>query len=218
MEIIEIIGILITTAGVILGGVWFIIKQAFIKGADKNRLENIETKINHADCLGHKAYVQATDLTMKTVNTDLAGMKKDIAIIKAYLIVKSDKAANIFSVKNSPRKLNDIGQRLFEDIKGEDFLIEHQIMLFEMIESNFPKSALDVESYAKLTCLELIDSPIFKRFKDFVYKSPSLKILDENGSIQSYDVTLGDVCFVLSVPLRDLYLSEHTEINIEDFV
>ena len=37
-------------------------------------------------------------------------------------------------------------------------------------------------------------------------------IKDTNGKEKSYDLSIPDICFVLSLPLRDMYLKDHPKI------
>lgn len=46
----------------------------------------------------------------------------------------------------------------------------------------------------------------------YVYNAPSITVKGVNGEEVSHDLTLQDVCFALSIPLRDMYLKEHPEI------
>ena len=71
-----------------------------------------------------------------------------------------------------------------------------------------PKTELDVENASNFACSAFTDNDIFNNIKDFVYNAPYLNIVDENGENKSYDITLGDVCYILSLPLRDMYLEE----------
>jgi hypothetical protein len=63
---------------------------------------------------------------------------------------------------------------------------------------------LDVEQAANAACLSLIPTPEFNKLKDFVYNAPSIEVADG----EKYDIALNDICFVLSLPLRDMYLKE----------
>ena len=54
---------------------------------------------------------------------------------------------------------------------------------------------------------------MFNGFKDFIYNSPSYMIKDANGEKRRYDLSIPDICFVLSLPLRDMYLEAHPEIT-----
>jgi hypothetical protein len=110
---------------------------------------------------------------------------------------------NIFSIKVSPRALNELGKRLFNDIDGNSFLKENKNVLFKSITESNPLTELDVEQVANVACLSLVSTPAFNKMKDFVYNSPAVEI--EGG--KKYDISLNDICFVLSIPLRDMYLN-----------
>ena len=129
-------------------------------------------------------------------------------------MIKNPSAATAFSVKKSPRKLNDAGERLFEDISGKEFLEANKEFLLNEIEQKLPKTALDVETTASEVLFENLQNDIFNRMKNWVYNSP-MRTLTINGEEKDYAVTIGDVCFVLSIPLRDMYLQNHPEISVE---
>jgi hypothetical protein len=174
---------LIGAIAVILGGVWFIIRQAFKSGINARRLEEIEKNTSNLPCILHG---------------------DDLLKIKSILIQKYPSSGNIFSIKTSPRKLNELGLKLFNDINGNGFLEENKDTLFKFITESNPMAELDVEQAANSACLSLIPTSSFKRMKDFVYNSPTIEI--EDG--KKYDITLNDICFVLSIPLRDMYLRD----------
>ncbi|MDR1056634.1 MAG: hypothetical protein LBL90_12625 [Prevotellaceae bacterium] len=180
---IEAICALIGAVAVILGGVWFIIERAFKSGKNAHRLEEIEKNTSNLPCVLHG---------------------DDLLKIKTILIQKYPSSVNIFSMKASPRILNKLGIRLFNDIDGNSFLEENKDVLFKFITESNPLAELDVEQAANTACLSLISTPAFTRMKDFVYNSPSIEI--EDG--KKYDISLNDICFVLSIPLRDMYLND----------
>lgn len=208
MDKIELIGIIIASIATILGGVWFIIQRAFKSGADSNKLVEIEKRICNAQCDLH-------DKDIDTLKQDLKEMKSDIVAIKSLLVMKHKNASSVFSMKNSPRKLNENGVKLFAAINGGEFLQKNKDFLFSKIDEYKPKTALDVEMAANIACSANTDNDIFNGMKNFVYNSPSFTITDEDGKDCSYDIALSDVCFVLSLPLRDMYLEEHSEIPKE---
>lgn len=101
---------------------------------------------------------------------------------------------------------------MYNDISGEKFLVEHKDFLYRGIDDKLPKTALDVEIAANEVLIENLDSDIFNDLKVWVYNSPSRK-LNLNGEERDYAVTMNDVCFVLSLPLRDMYLDSHPEVK-----
>lgn len=75
-----------------------------------------------------------------------------------------------------------------------------------------PQTAYDVESSANYVCVVNTKESIFNDIKNFVYNAPLMVQKYKDGKEHSYDLSLGDVCYVLSLPLRDMYLKEHPEV------
>lgn len=141
-----------------------------------------------------------------------AQIMEDITVIRTFLMTKNPNSAAAFSKKLSPRVLNSAGESLYSDISGDKFLNAHKDFLYRCIDEKSPKTALDVEIAANEVLIENLDSDIFDDLKVWVYNSPSRK-LNLNGEERDYTVTMNDVCFVLSLPLRDMYLNSHPEIK-----
>ena len=137
---------------------------------------------------------------------------QQLSTIITYLQVKDSKAAAIFSQKASPRKLNEEGIALFNDCGGQEFLDENKDELIESIAAKDPATALDVESIALVVLIARLESDIFNKLKQWVYNSPSRKI-NVHGEEKEYTVSMSDICFVISIPLRDLYLDMHPDIK-----
>ncbi|MBQ3832679.1 MAG: hypothetical protein II935_07270 [Bacteroidales bacterium] len=139
-------------------------------------------------------------------------IKEDLTVIRTYLTTKYPTAAPVFSRKQSPRILNEAGKKLLEDIGGTAFLSSNREFLIKSIDEKKPKTALDVEESSLLVLYDHLDDDIFNDLKKWVYNSPSRKLLVD-GTERDYTVTMNDVCFVLSIPLRDIYLELHPELQ-----
>lgn len=150
---------------------------------------------------------------MEELEKHIGEIKEDIAVIRSVIVQKYPTSASIFSMKKSPRKLNEMGEWLFAQVHGADFLEKNKDFLFRKINEEKPTTALDVENAANLACGGSTGELMFSDIKSYVYNAPSIEITDYEGNKRKYDITLGDVCFVLSIPLRDMYLKEHTEIK-----
>lgn len=195
---------------IIVGITCIIISRKFTKWEDNynHRINDLEKRTCNSNCQSHE-----NDIS--TLKQDLKDIKSDIVTIKSLLVIKHKNAADLFSMKNSPRKLNENGEKLFSDIRGNDFLHENKDFLFAKIDEQQPKTALDVETAANFVCTANTDNEIFNRLKNYVYNSPTYTIKDKEGNERQYDIALSDICFVLSLPLRDMYLKEHKEIPEE---
>lgn len=138
-------------------------------------------------------------------------ISEDLLQIKTYLMTKNPTAAAAFSMKASPRKLNSAGEELYNDINGKEFLSKNQSFFLQCIEEKKPTTALDVERCAAEVLLENLNESIFNSLKNWVYNSSARKVVI-NEEEKEYTITMSDICFVLSLPLRDTYLNLHPEL------
>ena len=60
-------------------------------------------------------------------------MRMDIKSIKDYLVNKDQRAANILSMKNSPRVLNPNGKMIYDIIGGDKFIADNRQLLIDKI-------------------------------------------------------------------------------------
>lgn len=195
MNVIEIICTVIGAVATILGGVWFILSKVFKMGQTSGRIDNIEKSVTKLENM--------TERLPCNVHHD------DITKIKTVLVEKYPKSSSVFSMKSSPRKLNPTGEKLFAAINGEQFLKDNKERLFGYISDNSPLVALDVEQLSNAACLSLVSTPAFNSMKNYVYNEPTWTLPDG----KQYDITINDICFVLGLRLRDMYLSEHPEVS-----
>lgn len=194
MNTIEVICTVIGAIALILGGVWFIFDKIFKVGKTAQRIDNIEGSVS--------------EIKQSIGNFPCSNHHEDITKIKTILVEKYPKAYSVFSMKCSPRQLNNLGKKLYDRIKGDEFINDNKTALFDFINQTNPLVALDVEQAALSACLSLVRTPAFNDLKDFVYNEPTWDLPDGG----KYDITLNDICFILSLPLRDKYLEEHSEI------
>lgn len=164
----------------------------------ESELKDLTKEVEDLPCAKHD---QTSQIILEKLNT-----------ITTYLMTKDSKASFIFSQKASPRKLNAYGNRLFEECNGQKFLDRNKEELLESISAKNPNTALDVENLAVQVLISRLDSDIFNELKQWVYNSPTWKI-EIQGQPQDYTVTMNDICFVLSLPLRDMYLALHPDIE-----
>ncbi len=167
----------------------------------KNKVEQMDKIVSNLPCADR-------DKSFRSI-------EKKLDSIIVYLTTRNPQATFVFSKKASPRKLNGYGERVYIACKGEEFLSANKALLIGEIESKQPKTALDVEQSALEVLVKLLSDDIFNSLKNWVYNSPSFK-LEINGETKDYSVTIEDLCFILSLPLRDMYLALHPEYNEKD--
>lgn len=192
MTTFEIIS-LIATAGIFVG----LYKIGRTVGKFEETLKNVCTSMSTLPCEQHRIQLDA--------------IHDDVVAIKTFLTTKYKNTEAIWGMKHSPTILNENGVKLLSEISGDSFLDKNKVLFIQKLSEKNPKTPLDVETYANDVILENTDSDVFNDIKNWIYISPALTI-KEGTSTREYTITLSDVCYVLSIPLRDLYLELHPEL------
>lgn len=111
------------------------------------------------------------------------------------------------------RELTKKRRTLYNLIGGDEFLHANKSRLFEQIDARKLRTAYDVQEYAYVVLLWLKDDPIFDDIKCILYNAPATEIQNEDDTTSTHEYGISDACFVLSLPLRDMYLEEHPTIQ-----
>lgn len=192
----EFIFALIGAIATILGGVWFIVTRVFSKGMDKQHFMEFEEKVNNN--------LEKIDVTLESLEETVNDHTMALVEIYSFLGQKYPKYNFMFAMKKSPRTLNPLGERIFNEIDGDTFLKDNKDVLFEYIDKEEPKTRFDVEAMSFKALSMYSSDESFNKFKNYIYDAPALEL--EDG--KKYELGLGDICFILSLPLRDMYIEE----------
>lgn len=155
--------------------------------------------------------VEDLDKSVTQLLKDTKEVREDMIRVQTILVMKHKGIEDVFSVKHSPRMLNDLGTRMFLEMNGAEFLEKNKSFLFAKIEEQKPNTALDVENAAQWACSSSTNETFFNPVKDFVYLCPLLKKPDGT----EFEFTLASAAFILGLKLRDLYIQEHPEFEIQ---
>ena len=164
------------------------------------RLDKIDARFDQLPCGIHQRAINKLEL--------------DVVEEQTFLRTKFPSAKIGISGRNSPTELNEHGQKIFADMEGDDFLRLYGSYFLQKIECKNPKTALDVEIIAYEVLLLSTYDDIFNQIKVKVYHYPSMDVIDRRGQTVKMDVSLADVCYVLSLKLRDMYLETHPAVLI----
>lgn len=214
MTTIEIICTALGTAVTVIGGVYGVVNYIFKKGMNREHLINFENNTNES-----LAKISEQLVNQETETKDFISKLEDkidkvcdtvqehtMALVEIYAILgrKYPKKRESFALKHSPYRLTELGKKICDEVQGEKFLQDNKDVLFEYIDEHKPLTRLDVEELAAQALFRQTSKPIFNYIKDYVYEAPSYKDVDGEMS----ELTIGDICFILSIPLRDMYLKE----------
>jgi hypothetical protein len=191
--------------------IYFLCKTVIVFYKYHSEIQQTKEKVDNLPCETNKNVLNNVvgrlnnlERTTKSTNEIVTDMKATLTKISNWVMKKDTNMIDSFSQKQSPRTLNELGMKLFNDIGGNEFLKENKDSLFKFITESNPLAELDVEQAAYSAFLPLIPTPVFNKIKDFVYNSPSIEVADG----KKREISLNDICFILSIPLRDMYLKE----------
>lgn len=171
-----------------------------IGGLEEN-VKSIKDSLRHLPCEQHQCEIKA--------------IRDDVVVIKTFLATKYKDMGPVWGIKHSPTSLNGNGKLLLNQIDGEDFLLQYKDFFLKKLAAKNPQTVLDVELEANFVLLESVNDDIFNNIKNWVCDSSPIQI-EADSKLKEYSATMVDVCYVLSLPLRDLYLSLHPEISVRN--
>jgi len=161
----------------------------------------------------NEAGIEGVKEDVTVIKEDVAAIKDDITDMKLALTAFNPTLLfPLLSRRHSPLSLNDLGLRVFNNMRGRELLDSNKDYLFSLIDRRNPQTALDVEMAAKAAFLTAINEPFINSIKDYVYCAPPLPVRGESGEDHQANITLYDAFSVLGLPLRDMYLAEHPEL------
>lgn len=207
------IGVIVVSA--VLSGIIWLAIWCF-KVISKNK--ELEKQITGLPCSEHKDSINKHADQYEKIFSSLSRISGQVDLIVQMTFQPTPKVledASMFSEKRSPRKLNGNGEMLYKNIKGDNFLDANELLLLSEIEKLHPTTALDVESFSLYVLYANSNKPIFNELKNWVYNSSAIDIQSKDGEYTKKEISFDDVLFVLSIPLRDRYLSKHSEINAD---
>ncbi|MBQ0081129.1 MAG: hypothetical protein KBS95_06255 [Alistipes sp.] len=175
--------------------------ETAFKGYD-SILKNFENKFSDID----KKQDKIIDILTKHEDR-LGSLESNMTRVITILSIKDISTATAFSLKHSPSQLNEMGVKLFEECGGEKMLADNGDFFIKLMEKDNPETALDVENKAYEVLLSNSYMSIFNHLKQWVYNCPDWEI-----DSKKYTITMKDVCFVLSLHLRDMFLAKHPSI------
>ncbi len=176
-------------------------------------IDNIKDNHNQLECVKNPGFADNVKQSLEILKSNqkiLTSIAKWVMRQDGEMI--NELTQNLFGQKMSPYQLSPLGEKIYSEIDGKSFLIKHQEELFEKIELNELFTALDVERYAYNAINLMMPTPYFNHFKNYVYHAPPLNIELEGAMVQ-HNIKLSDLCFILAIPLRDMYLEAHPEVE-----
>lgn len=181
-------------------------------------LSKIEARLGELPCGSHREDLAMHSDRLSAHNASLSRMEGMLTVLISGMPKAAAPAvgADVFSddmpsisQKHSPRRLNDNGLKIAEVFGCDAFLSENKEWLLAEVDKFAPKTALDVEMNSLIALRIASYDDRFNGIKKQIYNSPAVDLTFPDGSVKPFDVSLENVLYVISLPLRDLYLAAH---------
>lgn len=127
-----------------------------------------------------------------------------LTLLNKTLLNKSIINESCYSSDHSPRAVNILGEKLFKESGADALFASQKKMLLNELALKPIDSLLQLQTEALNVLLAHWDDPAFRPLQNFVYQHPT------------YDRTplsYPDLLFVISLKLRDYYISKHPELT-----
>lgn len=191
--------------------VWFFCRLYYTE------IKAVKDKVEHADCKNNRTLINGFDHKTMQIFQKIDSIEDGfdhrtiqifdkINLIEKAIIAQDPPMLGMFSRSNSPRQLNELGARLFQQSGADKILDAHRAELVSQIEALDSATAYDVEQNAYRVLIDATSKPWFNPLKEFIYNSP---VFEGN------DVNVATICFVMSLVLRNEYFKIHPEIDSE---
>jgi hypothetical protein len=149
---------------------------------------------------------RATDKFPK-IETTLGKIDKGLATLNQILLEKTVITQSCYSNENSPRVVNELGQRLLKDSGAEKLFNEIESELIAGLEKTKFDSLLELERSSLNVLLDKMNDPRFKDVQNFAFEHPTF---------DGKPLTYTDMLFLMSLKLRDAYREKYPESKLGD--
>jgi hypothetical protein len=167
----------------------------------------LKTTDLHSDVAGLNTKVQGLDDKVSGLNgkvskveTLLAKIDLGFTLLNKALLGKSVIDVSCYSNDHSPRTVNALGEKLFQESGADNIFALAKDELILELESKTIRSMLELQGESLNVMLAHWDDPRLKLLQDFAYQHPTY-----NKTPLAYT----DILFVIALKLRDAYHDRH---------
>ncbi len=139
----------------------------------------------------YKHKVDTLEKHVERLQEEYKELMKQVTEVSTKIDERTQNLASTLTKRKSPISLNEKGEGILSRSGSDKFVLENKDELVKKIKDKDPKSAYDVQVYAKEVVEGLQNEDRFTPFKDFVYKE---------------GIEIDSIFIVMSIYLRDIAL------------
>jgi hypothetical protein len=163
----------------------------------------LKTKGLYGEVLGLNDKMLGLDKRVSRVERLLAKIDVGFTLLNKALLGKSLIDESCYSNDHSPRTVNALGEKLFQESGADNIfsLLKDELIL--ELESRLIRSMLELQGESLNVMLAHWDDPRLKLLQDFAYQHPTYN---------KTPLTYTDLLFVIALKLRDVYHAKHPDL------
>ncbi len=182
-----------------------------------HKLDGLSESISALPCSDHTASISKNKETLSEIERKLErldSMGDQLSAVSRWIMKLDPKSIDSLAPKFSPRRMTKAGLSLFEMSGARKALDDGADVFLEQLHERNPQTPLDVEDEAYNVIMQNLSSPVFNEVKNFIYYQPE-KITLKNDAGEDIEVSISLLVLIrlMSIDLRDRYLSAHPEIE-----
>ncbi len=139
------------------------------------------------------------------IEDTLERIDKGFTTLNQILLEKNVISRSCYSEENSPRVINQIGQKLYTESGASGLFENIKDELISELEKKHFDSLLELERSSLDVLIEKMSDIRFKDIQNFAFQHPTF---------DSNPLTYTDILFIMSLRLRDLYREKHNDSSL----
>lgn len=186
--------------------VW-VIARAFFNA--KHQLKEISETVKDLPCASHTESIREHSSMKPTLDS----INEQVTEISKWIMHLDGNMIDVLSQKCSPRIMTALGRNLFEKSGARKTIDDNIDFLIHEIASRNPTTPYDVENVALDVLLGNLAHPMFNEVKNYLYYQPEeVELEGDNGEHRKVRISLGAIIKLMSLEVRDRYLTAHPEV------
>lgn len=182
-----------------------------------HKLDRLSEGVSDLPCSTHTESISRNKETLSEIEHKLErldSMGDQLSAVSRWIMKLDPKSIDSLAPKFSPRRMTKAGLSLFEMSGARKALDDGADVFLRQLDERNPQTPLDVEDEAYNVIMQNLSSPIFNEVKNFIYYQPEkITLKNDEGKDIEVSISLLVLIRLMSIELRDRYLSTHPELE-----
>ena len=181
------------------------------------KIDKLSESISVLPCSSHEKSISHHKDTLSEIGRKLErlySMGDQLSAVSRWIMKLDPSSIDSLAPKFSPRRMTKVGVSLFEMSGAKKAVNEGAETFLKQLEERKPQTPLDVEDEAYNVLMQNLSNPLFNGIKNYIYYQPEkITLKNDDGKDIEVSISLLVLIRLMSIELRDRYLSLHPELE-----